>query len=759
MPVSATRYFGTLGNDLFELDLSALANAQIAADIGSDTLRIMESGGYAFTSTLYRSISGIDAFDFSAHQTGILEVRLTSGIMSQSDAARITIVSGAAGIDLLRVGSSVGGTVFVAGSGTVHLDDTTDNFVTIADGSSVHVMGGAGGDTIIAAATGSVLDGGAGSDTLIAGNGADTIRFGIGDRADVVQGFDLANDIIVVEGLDLHLMSEIRGRLSNTAAGARLDLGNGDTLTLAGIDAEALTAANFQGITEGAPTIVIEPGTTAAMLNAIIANAGPGSTILLAAGVHVFDRQVLITHDNVTFQGAGEGLTTVIFAYPEGTGGNGIVVRGGIDTPVGTASADAARGAMSITVSSVVGLRAGDVIRISQDNDTAYLTAHGWQDADAALLSTHPFREMLVAIDHIDGNTIHLTRPLAFDFAAGATRIAEADLVTGVHLSDMTVTYSLGATNPFDFVNTHPEFDGAAAVMLDGTRDAVVERITVLDAASHAVDVQTSLHATVDDIFVDGAHNLGTDGNGYGLQIYETFDSTFTGLEIYDMRHAVLFSAWDAEVGNTVHVVDTNRDINFHGSEDLGNVVIVDRASLAYDRSQNTGTGNGYWPLVSDGGASHTTTDIYGGNSVVFGYARGFDSPDVVYGRDGGSYLNGMGGRDVLVGGNGQDVIIGSVGKDLLTGGAGSDLFVFRVGDGYDVITDFNPRAGGDRIVISGNAAIDSYADLAISNDAGSAVIRYGSNSTITLSGVLVSALNVNCFVFDPSAELYNSLA
>ncbi|MFM9941572.1 MAG: hypothetical protein ACKVP7_18970 [Hyphomicrobiaceae bacterium] len=756
--VAATRYKGTAGNDLFILDSALLANAQISAGLGYDTLQIAAAGNFVFSSTAYRSLSGIDALDFSQHVTGTLEVRLSSSMMSQTDAGRLTIVSGAGGIDLLRAGSSVGGMVYVAGIGEVQLDHATNNIVRIADAANVHVIGGNGSDTIYASAKGSTLDGGAGNDTLVAGNGTDTVRFGTGDRADVAQGFDVAHDVVVIEGYNFNWMSEIRARLLDTTTGVRLDLGNGDTLTLTGVTADDLTAANFAGVTEGAPILTVAVGTTAAALNAMLANAGPGTTVVLAAGQHVFDREIVIRHDGVTFTGAGENLTTVVFDYPAGTGGNGIAVRGGAETFVGTAATSVASGSTSITLDSVAGLQLGDCIRIFQANDAAYMAANGWQESNPDYLTSHPFREMIVAIEGIEGNTVTFASPLAFDFAAGLARVNEIDLVTNVRIADMTVTYALGETNAFDFANSQPDFDGTAAVLLDGTRGAVIEHLSILDAASHGLDVRTSLNATVDDILVDGTHNMGTDGNGYGLQIYETFDSSFTGLEIFNMRHAVLFSAWDAEVGNFVHVVDTNRDVNFHGSEDVANTVLVDRSVLAYDQTQNTGTGNGYWSIVSDGGASHTATDIYGANAVHFTYARGHDAADEIHGSDAGAYLNGMNGQDRLIGGAGNDLLVGGLNKDRMTGGDGSDSFLVRVGDNYDTITDFDARVDGDRIVISGAAGIDSYADLAISAVGDDAVIRYGANATITLEGVMVSEISAHCFVFDPTGDAFRSM-
>lgn len=50
---------------------------------------------------------------------------------------------------------------------------------------------------------------------------------------------------------------------------------------------------------------------------------------------------------------------------------------------------------------------------------------------------------------------------------------------------------------------------------------------------------------------------------------------------------------------------------------------------------------------------------------------------------------------DILNGGTGSDTLDGGVGNDTLTGGAGDDVFVYNIGDGDDVITDFNVGNSG----------------------------------------------------------------
>jgi len=184
------KFRGTKGNDVFTVSTSTLAGSSILGGTGYDTIKLTNTGKISFSAASAQNLAGIDAIDLSAHKSGWAEVLLNAALMDQSDGSVLTITSGAGGIDLLKADASIGGTVIVAGTGDIYLADNTNNAVTIKDDATVTVLGGTGDDTIIASATGSVLDGGAGDDLLVAGQGSDTVRFGTGDRADLVTGFN-----------------------------------------------------------------------------------------------------------------------------------------------------------------------------------------------------------------------------------------------------------------------------------------------------------------------------------------------------------------------------------------------------------------------------------------------------------------------------------------------------------------------------------------------------------------------------------------
>ncbi len=108
-----------------------------------------------------------------------------------------------------------------------------------------------------------------------------------------------------------------------------------------------------------------------------------------------------------------------------------------------------------------------------------------------------------------------------------------------------------------------------------------------------------------------------------------------------------------------------------------------------------------------------------GGNDRLIGYSGN----DILHGGDGEDYLNGVSGSDILYGGSDDDVIRGGKGSDEIVGGLGDDtlygaelgrndltkdLFVFNVGDGQDLIVDF--EVGIDQLVLSDDHSAATYA-------------------------------------------------
>lgn len=129
---------------------------------------------------------------------------------------------------------------------------------------------------------------------------------------------------------------------------------------------------------------------------------------------------------------------------------------------------------------------------------------------------------------------------------------------------------------------------------------------------------------------------------------------------------------------------------------------------------------------------------------------------DRLEGGDGNDKLDGGDYQDVLLGGSGSDILNGGTYADKLYGGADFDTFVFKDGDGYDEIWDFDPNGEmidlrgvthGSSPIFSTGPAIDSFSDLVITHWAEGTGVYYGTGS-IMLMGVDASQLSGADFIF-----------
>ncbi|WP_339947708.1 Ig-like domain-containing protein [uncultured Albimonas sp.] len=132
--------------------------------------------------------------------------------------------------------------------------------------------------------------------------------------------------------------------------------------------------------------------------------------------------------------------------------------------------------------------------------------------------------------------------------------------------------------------------------------------------------------------------------------------------------------------------------------------------AVSLGRAMATVTG-GEGALRLQGGPGEDALAGAAGDDRLAG--RGGD--DLLRGFGGDDRLNGGAGDDAVRGGAGDDRLRGAAGDDRLTGGGGADLFVFRPGDGDDVITDFDPTQ--DRLTVRGLDEEDGLVTLDLGRD------------------------------------------
>ena len=115
----------------------------------------------------------------------------------------------------------------------------------------------------------------------------------------------------------------------------------------------------------------------------------------------------------------------------------------------------------------------------------------------------------------------------------------------------------------------------------------------------------------------------------------------------------------------------------------------------------------------------------------------GGNDNDTLFGGDGKDSLLGGDGDDSLLGEDGKDTLSGGNGHDTLTGGDGSNVFAIDLGQGSDVITDF--ELGSDRLALGSDLEYDS---LTFSGH----TISFEDEVLATLDGVNTEHLTVDDF-------------
>ena len=125
--------------------------------------------------------------------------------------------------------------------------------------------------------------------------------------------------------------------------------------------------------------------------------------------------------------------------------------------------------------------------------------------------------------------------------------------------------------------------------------------------------------------------------------------------------------------------------------------------------------------------------DILGGsgNDSINGGAKA----DILDGGSGDDILLGGSGNDMIFGGEGSDTLTGGAGNDELWGGEGSDEFIYRKGDGKDVIYNFSDE---DSLTFNNLTFTTSYKNDAL-------IFKVGNTSNaITLKDFNASTFNIN---------------
>lgn len=444
----------------------------------------------------------------------------------------------------------------------------------------------------------------------------------------------------------------------------------------------------------GGDRVAVPTGTTAALLQQMIHKADPGTIFQLQEGTHHFNQTITISRSDVSLVGAGSSDTTI--EVPSNLNREAFATGDGGRSGNFALQSDIAEGSTELTLTGSHSFEEGDFVYLARDSTEAFydsINDQTWRNTDV------PLRTSIVKVKSVNDNTISLERGVHFDFTRSETKVQEIDMVENVTLGGFEIDYGLGKADPSDFSNTLSAYNRDAVLEVEGTSGLNLFDIRSEDVPSLGVNFALSTDVAADRLEMTGAHNKGAGGNGYAVQIRDVFDSAFVNLTDQDMRHSVVFASWRSAVDNDVHVTRTDRDINFHGGRDHGNVVMVDRSIRDANSDIIAPT-----LFVNTEGTHYGSVTDANANDVRFGEVIGTRLSDMVQGYDGGAWLDGRGGNDILNGGSGNDVLIGGEGRDTLIGGAGEDIAIYT-----GAIADFRiTDAGGGRFEVDDRAGSQS---------------------------------------------------
>jgi Ca2+-binding RTX toxin-like protein len=110
--------------------------------------------------------------------------------------------------------------------------------------------------------------------------------------------------------------------------------------------------------------------------------------------------------------------------------------------------------------------------------------------------------------------------------------------------------------------------------------------------------------------------------------------------------------------------------------------------------------------------------------------------------------LTGNSGKNQLNGDAGIDTLRGGKGNDTLTGGSEADVFIYKTGDGKDVITDMTVTA--DQIDLTGLGVVTSINDLFnnhLFTDGDDVLVKGSNGDLIRLTNVVIEELSADNFI------------
>ncbi|MBB3122325.1 calcium-binding protein, partial [Pseudoduganella violacea] len=188
--------------------------------------------------------------------------------------------------------------------------------------------------------------------------------------------------------------------------------------------------------------------------------------------------------------------------------------------------------------------------------------------------------------------------------------------------------------------------------------------------------------ADKDDVLIGGAGNdtlAGGVGNdtyvfnlGDGLDIINEYDANSGNSDTLQFGTGIKADAV------LINRSSNGRDLIFNVNA-TDKITVVDYFNSSASRIEKVAFADG------------TVWDI----AAILDRQNGTEGADSLTGLNGyANRINGLGGNDSISGADKDDVLSGGTGNDTLAGGAGNDTYVFNLGDGLDIINEYDANSG-----------------------------------------------------------------